>query len=106
VVNSADPAGENVISEPFHKFCSHAVRPSGSGLFGFWLRFRSVWFPKPCEPGAQWRRALQNEVFESGVALPAAVQGGFGFRKPIEKYKFHSVTRFFVLKNHFLAKFS
>src|SRR5579871_6437180 len=28
--------------EPFHKFCSHAVHPSGSGLFGFCLRFRSV----------------------------------------------------------------
>ena len=28
--------------EPFHKFCSRTVRPSGSGLFGFWLRFRSV----------------------------------------------------------------
>jgi hypothetical protein len=29
-------------SEPFHKFCSHAVRPSDNGLFGFLLRFRSV----------------------------------------------------------------
>src|SRR5580698_1504013 len=28
--------------EPFQKFCSRLVRPSGSGLFGFWLRFRSV----------------------------------------------------------------
>jgi len=28
--------------EHLKKFCSHPVRPSGSGLFGFWLRFRSV----------------------------------------------------------------
>ena len=28
--------------EQLKKFCSHAVRPLGSGLFGFWLRFRSV----------------------------------------------------------------
>jgi len=31
-----------VLLEPIQKFCSHPVRPSGSGLFGFWLRFRSV----------------------------------------------------------------
>ena len=52
-------------SEPFHKFCSRTVRPSGSGLFGFWLRFRSVTgrcghapslkrgLPKPCESVSQ-----------------------------------------------------
>src|SRR5580692_6367837 len=28
--------------EHLKKFCSHPVRPLGSGLFGFWLRFRSV----------------------------------------------------------------
>ena len=28
--------------ERFQKYCSHAVRPTGSGLFDFWLRFRSV----------------------------------------------------------------
>jgi|SRR5580704_8408077 hypothetical protein len=28
--------------ERFHKYCSRALRPSGSGLFGFWLRFRPV----------------------------------------------------------------
>jgi len=42
--------------ERFQKFCSHPVRPSGSGLFGFWLRFRLVAGPcghvpalKPCQ---------------------------------------------------------
>src|SRR5580704_13664659 len=28
--------------ERLKKYCSHPVRPVGSGLFGFWLRFRSV----------------------------------------------------------------
>ena len=41
------------------KYCSHPVRPSGSGPFGFWLRFRSVWLPKPCESGAHIKRALR-----------------------------------------------
>ena len=45
--------------EPLKKFWSHPVRPSGSGLFSFWRRFRSVWLPKPCESGAQSRRALR-----------------------------------------------
>ena len=45
--------------ERLKKYCSHSVRPLGSGLFGFWLRFRSVWLPKPCESGAQSRRALR-----------------------------------------------
>jgi len=51
--------------EPLKKFCSHPVRPSGSGLFSFWRRFRSVTgryghapslkrgLPKPCQSVSQ-----------------------------------------------------
>jgi hypothetical protein len=39
--------------ERFQRFRSRPVHPSGSGLFGFWLRFRSVWLPKPGQSVSQ-----------------------------------------------------